>query len=490
MRSKQTLHLREVRIGASGPIGDVRIVDGVVREVAPWLPRRSEDENVTEAGGTLLPGLWDAHVHVTQWACTRRRLDLSHAASAREAIDELVRHVCATPVHAGEVVTAYGLRDGHWRDTLHSSQLERALPGQSAVLISHDLHTVWASPAAFHLLALPSASNGALHEADALAAITSLTEADTSTSDAIVLDACAAAAARGVVGIIDFEAADNIAHWQRRSEGRRLPVRVDATIYPEHLDEAIDAGLRDGQVMDAEGRVRVGPVKFFVDGSLNAHTALCYDPYQGGADRGHGMLTWPPEALVPAMREVVNAGLRPALHAIGDHANTIALNAFETVGCTGRIEHAQLLLEEDLARFATLGVVAGIQPAHLTEDRDVADRIWAGRTSRAFPHGSLLRAGASIEIGSDAPVSPLDPWQGIAAAVTRTSDQRAAWHAEQAMSVSDALAASARGRRAIDVGSVADLVLVREDVATTPASQLADVEVVGTLVGGGWTYQR
>lgn len=109
------------------------------------------------------------------------------------------------------------------------------------------------------------------------------------------------------------------------------------------------------------------------------------------------------------MRRAAAHGIEPAVHAIGDRANTVALDAFEAVRCRGRIEHAQLLSPEDLPRFARLGVTAGVQPRHATDDRDVADRHWAGRTERAFAYADLLAAGARLEFGSDAPVSPLDP---------------------------------------------------------------------------------
>lgn len=142
------------------------------------------------------------------------------------------------------------------------------------------------------------------------------------------------------------------------------------------------------------------------------------------------------------MRRASDHGLLPAVHAIGDQANTIALDAFEEVGCPGRIEHAQLLSPADVPRFAALGVVAAVQPAHQPDDRDVADRHWTGRTARAFPYRSLLETGARLELGSDAPVAPLDPWDGIASAISRTDDDRPPWHPEQSIPFADALAAA------------------------------------------------
>jgi predicted amidohydrolase YtcJ len=188
------------------------------------------------------------------------------------------------------------------------------------------------------------------------------------------------------------------------------------------------------------------------------------------------------------MRRAAAHGIEPAVHAIGDRANTIALDAFEAVRCRGRIEHAQLLSPEDLPRFAELGVVAGVQPRHATDDRDVADRHWGGRTERAFAYGDLLAAGARLEFGSDAPVSPLDPWLAIASAVSRTDDERPAWHPEQRLSVPDALVAAARGRRLIRVGDPADLVVVDADPLVADPDTLRTMPVHATMTNGRWTH--
>ncbi|WP_399128550.1 amidohydrolase family protein [Actinacidiphila sp. ITFR-21] len=150
--------------------------------------------------------------------------------------------------------------------------------------------------------------------------------------------------------------------------------------------------------------------------------------------------------LVRLMARAAAHGIHPAVHAIGDRADTIALDAFDRVGGPGRIEHAQLVARRDLRRFARPGLVLGVQPAHAVDDRDVADRHWAGRTGRAYAYAELLRAGAALEIGSDAPVSPLDPWVGVAAAVHRTgADGRPSWHPEQAVTLPEALAAAGAG---------------------------------------------
>ena len=123
------------------------------------------------------------------------------------------------------------------------------------------------------------------------------------------------------------------------------------------------------------------------------------------------------------------------------------------------------------------------------DDRDVADHHWRGRTSRAFPLRSLVDAGATLALGSDAPVAPLDPWLAIGAAVDRARDGRGPWHPEQRLSASEALLASTRGRARVDVGDVADLAVLDEDPLVARGDGLRAMGVAGTMLAGRWTHR-
>ena len=174
------------------------------------------------------------------------------------------------------------------------------------------------------------------------------------------------------------------------------------------------------------------------------------------------------------------------MHAIGDHANSLVLDAFETVGCGGRVEHAQLLAARDIPRFAELGVEVSVQPEHLLDDRDVTDRYWPGRTHLAYAFRSLLDAGARLRFGSDAPVAPLDPWVTMAAAVSRTRGGREPWHPEQRITVAEALEASTR--TTVDVGQPADLVVTEADPYAVDPDALRTMPVAATMLGGRFTH--
>ncbi|MFJ6567444.1 amidohydrolase [Streptomyces sp. NPDC091292] len=487
------LTLDRVRLGAGGPLARVRVEGGrvtqVVAEAEGHGASDGEERVVDLDGRTLLPGLWDAHVHMAEWASARHRLDLSGTASARAVADRVRDHGGRVP--GGAVLYGYGFRDGLWPDAPHKRLLDSALPDRPTALVSADLHAVWLNSACLALVGRSEHPTGLIREHEAHEVLSALPETPADVVDGRVADACEAAAARGVTGIIDFQYGDTVGDWERRSAASAPAVRVSAAVYPSHLDMAVKRGLRTGDETGASGGlVRVGPLKLFTDGSLNTRTALCRAPYPGldGTDGSHGIEQTSPRDLVRLMRRAAAHGIEPAVHAIGDRANTVALDAFAAVRCRGRIEHAQLLSPEDLPRFAELGVTAGVQPRHATDDRDVADRHWAGRTDRAFAYAALLAAGARLEFGSDAPVSPLDPWLAIAAAVTRTDDDRPAWHPEQRLSVPDALVAAARGRRLIRVGDAADLVVVDADPLTADPGTLRAMPVHATMMNGRWTH--
>src|SRR5207237_8202267 len=146
------------------------------------------------------------------------------------------------------------------------------------------------------------------------------------------------------------------------------------------------------------------------------------------------------------IRHAARAGFPVAVHAIGDQANRDALDAFtetrglwEPLGLLPRIEHAQLLAPDDVERFAQLGVAASVQFSHAPSDRDLADKLWAGKTDGAYAFRSLWDSGALVANGSDAPIEELDPLAGIRAGVLRPLHDRPALHPDQALTVEQAL---------------------------------------------------
>ena len=472
---------------------DIQVARGVVTRITAADEQRSGARTVNFGGRYAIPGLWDEHVHMTQWAMAANRIDLSHAASASDAVDVVHSHLTGgRPAEGdngvgGPTLVGVGFRDAVWADHPTLAMLDAVTRGVPAALISHDLHCVWVNSAAAKRYGVDVDASGLLREDPAFALTRELGRLPDSVVDAWVREAAQKAAARGVVGIVDFEMTWNRDVWLRRVSGGFGSVRVDAGVYPEHLDRARIEGMRTGQdIPGGNGLLRVGPLKVLIDGSLNTRTAYCVDPYPHG---GRGLLTVSEAELRALLVRATESGFVPAVHAIGDAANEVALNAFEATGIRGRIEHAQFVRQEDFARFGRLSLTASVQPAHALDDRDAADANWGDRTGRAFPLRSLLAAGATLALGSDAPVAPLDPWTAISAATTRSAlDGRGPWHPEQAITRAEALYASSRGRSRIRVGDPADIAVLDADPLGVPDRTFASMPVAATLVAGRFTF--
>jgi predicted amidohydrolase YtcJ len=477
------------RLPGSDQIVNVEVIDGTIHRIGSIDESTAAVETIDLGQRWLIPGLWDNHVHFSQWAATARRLDMSTAMSAAKAAVLVSQHCADIP--AGEALIGFGFRDGLWPDAPRRELLDTAAGPVPVVLVSGDLHSCWMNSMALARYGYADHPTGLLVEDDSFAVVRALDTVDDLVMDGWVDDAAQMAASRGVVGIVDLEMTWSLDRWVRRMAAGTDALRVEFGIYTEHLDRAVGLGLRSGAVIDGtHGLLTVGPYKVVSDGSLNTRTAYCFDEYPGleGQDVSRGLPAVSKEQLLSRMAMAAQAGIRPAVHAIGDHANGIALDVFEELGCTGSIEHAQLLATADIARFARLGVVASVQPEHAMDDRDVADHYWEGRTERAFMLASLLNAGVVLALGSDAPVAPLDPWVSMAAAVSRTRDGREPWHAEQAISRQSALAASTRGRHAIAVGDVADLAICGIDPFAASVAELRQMPVAATMLGGRFTH--
>jgi predicted amidohydrolase YtcJ len=290
------------------------------------------------------------------------------------------------------------------------------------------------------------------------------------------------AAAKGIVGLVDFEFGAPWADWaQRWHEGCDL-LRVRWSPYADQLGAVRAAGLRGGaRLPGADDRLTVGSLKIISDGSLGTRTAWCHEPY---ADTGgFGAPNLPADTLVALQAEARAAGLSVATHAIGDRALEAALAAYAVTGARGSIEHAQLTTAAATAQMSRLGLTASVQPAHLLDDRPTMDRVWADRAERCFALRSLLDHGIRLALGSDAPVAPLDPWLAIATAVHRGHPGDEPWQPGQAITVAEAITASADGRR-IAAGQPGDVALVDSNPLTCDPARLAAPGVALTAVAG------
>lgn len=493
--------------GVPAPFGaepvDLLITDGLVTAVAPQLdpadaPTDTAFQVIDAAGRWAIPGLWDAHVHLRQWAQTRTRLDVGSARSAAEVAAAVRAHAATLPTR-DSVIFGYGYRSAVWPEPPTTADLDAAGGDHPVILTSGDAHNGWLSSRAYRLLGATPVE-GALAENPWFALMPAVTElAGRLTDDATAIEqAVADAAARGVVGLTDFELAYGFRDWPERFARGIDRLRVRPAIYPDGLDAVLAAGLRTGDPLPGTGGLAtMGPLKIISDGSLNTRTAHCCQPYADAAPgdpQAAGLPNYDEAELVALLSRAHAHGLEVALHAIGDAAVATALSAFEQTSARGGIEHAQLIRRADIPRLAALGLRASVQPAHLWDDRDVAAVCWPDRADRCFPFRSLREAGVGLALGSDAPVSPLDPWLALAAAVHRSADDREPWNAAESLTVAEALAASTDDQTTPAVGGRGDLVLLDDDPtrsvgdSAAVSTHLLSMTVAATVVAGRPTH--
>lgn len=494
------LLLRAVRLvgvttpGPDAPV-DLRVHGGAVTDIAPSLAPAPGERVLDAAGRWAAPGLWDAHVHLAQWAQVRVRLNLSGARSPEQAL-VLVRAHLAALHHDDRLVVGYGHRPATWPRQPRVAELDAVCAGRAVVLVSGDAHSGWASSAALARLGVP-ARDDPLDEGPWFALLPRLDDLAGPAAEAAYRAAVHEAAARGVVGVVDMEWAPGHRDWPERLVRGVDALRVRTAVYPDRLDEVVDAGLRTGAALPG-GRdlLTMGPLKIISDGSLGSRTAACCAPYVDAPDLAAplGKQNHSRDELVGLLERARGAGLEAAVHVIGDAAATTAVDAFATTGAAGSLEHLQLVDLADLPRVAALGLRASVQPAHLLDDRDATARVWPDRADRCFALRSMAAAGVRLVLGSDAPVAPLDPWLAMAAAVHRSGDDRPPWNPAESLVPREALAASTDGQGTLRPGARGDVVLLDDDPlrpadsTASAAAHLRRTSVAATVQGGRLTH--
>jgi hypothetical protein len=507
----QAIAIHAGRVLAAGTTAEVEAVTGPATRRLAIGP-----------GDVVLPGLTDAHLHLTEAALARTRVQLEGA----EGIDELVARVRAAAVGAqGDAWIEGAGWDpdllGRWPT---ADDLERAAPGWRVLLWAHDHHALLVSRRGLEAAGIDDRrtdppggvirrgddghATGVLHETAARLVADLVPPPSGERIAAALRPLVRELVALGVVAAHDPGGLSNqdglrgpIEAYRSLAEAGELGMRVHACVRPEQLEAAGREGLRSGAPLgpDPQGRLRLGWLKTFADGSLGSRTAALLEPIgrrtgePPAPNDGYGVWLVPPEGLAAQAGRAAKLGIATQIHGIGDAAVRAALDVLApTVGATPlmpRIEHSQLVHPADVARFAALGVAASMQPVHLRSDVDKARRLWGERAdASAFPVRALLRTGAVVAFGTDAPVEPVDPWPGLACAVTRSAPSWSpgtsplgpahgvtVWQAIRAACVGPALTAGERDRGRLVAGQRADLVVL-------PANAVEEaVEIGGAL---------
>jgi predicted amidohydrolase YtcJ len=495
------------------------------------IRRRAEKATdvVDLKGRFACPGFGDAHVGLVSGSLALEQVDLSGAGTLDEVRARIARHAKANPeapwvVGRGWSYAAFpgGLPDKTVLDALVSDR--------PAFLVSYDGHTGWAnSPALIAAGITRSAKDppggvivrdaggeptGALKEEAAMAPVRRLIPPPTPDQKARALKkGLDLAAAQGLTSVHDLALHPDDVELLARVAGER-PLRVtvfSALPLPREPTAEAMRGLTELRARARGSRWRIGAVMGFVDGVVESRTAAFFEPYPGG--RETGLLNWAEDALDRAVAASDKLGLQVALHAVGDKAVHVALNAFEraarangTSGRRHRIEHLEVVRPQDLPRLASLGVVASTQPPFANPDRNHFEAylpaLGPERGARALAFKSIDEAGAAQAFGSNWPVYSLSVLRGIHAAVTRTTAEGTpvgGWEPSQRVSVEAALRHYTRdvafasfeegSRGTLAPGQRADLVVLSADVTAVPPERLLGTKVLLTVLGGQDTFR-
>jgi predicted amidohydrolase YtcJ len=498
--------------------------------------RRMADDRTLQLdleGRLVTPGFNDAHIHFGSGGQGLLNVSLLGTTS----LAEIERRVAAAAAQAqpGEWILGRGwdqtrlpaseLGPGGWPT---KEVLDRAAPNNPVLLSRVDGHTSWANSAAMRIAGIDrNTQNPAGGEVvrDARGQATGIfkesaeglvgrhvpapTAAQTRRGIRAALDL---AARTGVTSVQTDASQMDVQVYRELADADSLSVRVYAW-FP--LEMRVIQALRERGVQAHTGDewVRMGMVKGYTDGTLGSRTAYMLEPFSDDHST-HGLAQYTEAQLDSLVTAADAAGLQVILHAIGDAANRQALDAFERAAAANgprerrhRIEHAQVLDRADIPRFRRLGVIASMQPTHATSDMRWAEtRIGRERAVEgAYVWRSLLDAGAVVVFGTDFPVEPMPPVEGIYSAVTRQSREEpgvppGGWLPEQRLTRAEAIrlytAASAYGeweetrKGTLRPGMLADFVVWDRDLLTVPDVEILQAEPVLTVVGGRIVYRR
>lgn len=474
-------------------------------------------------GKTVWPGLTDAHMHFEYVA-----MGLTQVATETDTKAECLRRVAerAKITPPGSWIVGWGWNQNVWSDGYGTAaDLDRAAGNIPVYLQSKSGHAGWANTAALQkagiTAATPDPESGVIQRDSSGQPTGIVFENAMALIDAAVprttLDelrqAILAAQVEmwkmGLTGLHDYDSALCFAALQALDLEDKLRLRVVKGIPLELLPQAAALRLRSGF---GSNYVTIGSVKMFADGALGPQTAAMFQPYENSTDTG--ILMMDAEQAFEHGQLAASSGLSLATHAIGDHAIHEIINGYEHLreyekqnhlpALRHRIEHVQILHQDDFARMVNLNIIASMQPIHATSDIFIADKHWGKRSARAYALRTLTDLGAHMAFGSDAPVETPNPFVGIHAAVTRCradgTPGEAGWYPEQRLTLQQALDGYTTGpayaggleKRVgkLAAGYFADLIVLKTDPFSLPPQELHRVKPAATMVNGEWVWQE
>jgi predicted amidohydrolase YtcJ len=522
-----TVDAKRPRAEAVAIRGNRIVAVGSNADVQPFVGERTRVLDL--AGRTVVPGFDDSHAHFRGIGFARLDVDLVGTRSYAEVVERVAAALEGRP--PGEWIRGRGWHEGKWTSPASGSvrgfpthaALSAISPRNPVVLERADGHAILANARA---MALEGISRGTkapeggeiirdsrgdptgvfVDNAKALVQTPERSRDEVRRALELATEECLK---KGVTSLTDAGAeTDVLSLYREAAAAGKLRTRL----------YVMAAGLG---TMRAMGRPEIEPprsfltvraVKLYADGALGSRGAALLEPYADDPDN-LGLLVTPPDEILAAARFALAHGFQVATHAIGDRANRIVLDAYETSFAEHpeakdprfRVEHAQVLDAADIPRFGKLGVLVAFQGIHCPSDRPWAPRrLGEARVKEgAYVWRKLLDAGARLMNGTDAPVEDVSPIQNFHATVTRQDangqppggfdpDQRLTRaEALRTMTLEPAFGGFAEAEKgSIEAGKLADLVVLSQDILSVPDDALMKTEVLATIVDGKLLYEK
>jgi predicted amidohydrolase YtcJ len=503
--------------GALAIAGDSILAVGDSAQVAAHVGERTRV--LAHGAGMVTPGFMDGHLHFVDGGFQLASVNLRPADSPADFIARLGAY--AAEKQPGEWILGGEWDHERWPGAPlpRRDWIDSVTPRNPVLLYRLDGHMALANSAALRLAGITRATRdipggvivrdprtgeptGVLKD-EAMGPVNAVIPAPTAEQrDRALRRAMDHAVARGVTSVAHVSVPwGDLGAYLRAKEAGDLKVRAALYFPLQDWRRVADTVSRIGR---GDEWVWIGGVKGYVDGSLGSTTALFYSPYADDPSTP-GVLTTPEDSLRRWIGGADSAGLQVAVHAIGERANGLLLEIFDSVARAHgardrrfRIEHAQHLRRQDIGRIARTGVIASMQPYHAADDGRWAEkRIGPERIKTTYAFRSLLDQGGRLAFGSDWTVAPIEPLLGIHAAVTRrTLDGKnpGGWVPEEKITVEEALRAYTSGdaygifaedeRGKLVPGYKADLVLLDQDLTRIAPETIDQVKVLATVVDG------
>jgi len=489
------------------------------------LPTSPEIKIIDGQGKTLLPGLIDAHGHILSYGLSLLQANLAGTLSEVSAVNAAVNYAKNNPEITW--IQGRGWNQVQWKNKQFptAESLDKYFPDRPVWLRRVDGHAGWANTKAMELAGITpetmSPAGGEIvrdknnkptgifidNAMDLI--IQSIAPLTKDEQKIAVNKALNKLASFGLTSVHDAGVfTDNLELFKELNAEGSLPIRINAMLYLPSINW--QSTIKQGPFRSKNDMLNFNSVKIQADGALGSRGASLIDDYSDHA--GHkGLLLHNEESLNLYMSTAMNAGFQVNTHAIGDNANKVILDLYQThIKTTNsrplrhRIEHAQILALSDIPRFAQLNVIASMQATHATSDKNMAvKRVGEKRILGAYAWRKLIDAQAVIAAGSDFPVESPNPFFGLHAAVTRQDHQNkpdAGWYNEESMTRQEALRsftidAAFAGHQENIIGSLvsgkkADFILVENNYFSQRKENIWKNKVLSTWVNGKKVYQQ